>query len=119
MGQDSFTSQLPYPSLLSKGPLLRDANSTHLSLSNLPTWTFLVVRWVGFHASTAKGPGSIPGQELRAHRLCSTPLSHRAQKKDFLERSMSSRKPFQMDTPQHGMSLLNPPPWPTFKPQAH
>ena len=40
-------------------------------------------------------------------------------KKDFLEGSVSSRKPFQMDTPQHGMSLPNPPLWPTSKPQPH
>ena len=29
----------------------------------------LVVQWLGLHASTARGPGSIPGQGTKIHKL--------------------------------------------------
>ena len=29
----------------------------------------LVVQWLGLHALTADGPGSIPGRELKSHKL--------------------------------------------------
>ena len=32
----------------------------------------LVVQWLGLHTFTAKGPGSIPGQETKIHTLHST-----------------------------------------------
>ena len=32
----------------------------------------LAVQWLGLCALTAESPGSIPGQELRSHKLCGT-----------------------------------------------
>jgi len=33
---------------------------------------FLTVQWLELHAFTSKGPGSIPGRELRSYKLRET-----------------------------------------------
>ena len=44
-------------------------SSVHMHLKITHLGNSLVVQWLGLHAFTAGGPGSIPGWELRSHKL--------------------------------------------------
>ena len=49
----------------------------------------LVVQWLGLHAFTAQGTGSIPGQELGSHK----PHSAAKKKKKMLAKEVNHKRP--------------------------